>query len=318
MRSMHKTKFAAAAAVIAVIVISVICVAYISYDRSYQRADVDLYFINEDATGIVATSQKIKYRNESELIQNTLESLRRGPSSGKLGAIMPRDTNISSIELMGAGYLTIEFCDKFISDDPSRNVLNTYAVVKTLCSTPYVSSVKVLVNGEPIKDRDGKKFEYISASDINLETEEYQSELREIALYFADSNKESLVREMRTIKITDQQPIEQYIINELIKGTQSKGMNSVLSENTVLVSVDVEDNICYLNFKSGFVSENSGGDTHEKLVIYSIVNSLTELQTIGRVQIYMDGKRVEKFGSMDIKDYISRDTEIIKKEGGAL
>ena len=81
MRSMHKTKFAAAAAVIAVIVISVICVAYISYDRSYQRADVDLYFINEDATGIVATSQKIKYRNESELIQNTLESLRRGPSS---------------------------------------------------------------------------------------------------------------------------------------------------------------------------------------------------------------------------------------------
>ena len=118
---------------------------------------------------------------------------------------------------------------------------------------------------------------------------------------------------MRTIKITDQQPIEQYIINELIKGTKEKSMNSILSPDTVLASVDVEENLCYLNFKSNFIAENTGGDSHEKLVIYSIVNSLTELQTIGRVQFYIDGKRVENFGSMNIKNYISRDTSIIKE-----
>ncbi len=193
-------------------------------------------------------------------------------------------------------------------------MLNVYAVVKSLCSTAHVSSVKVLVNGEPIKGRDKKSLEYISASDINLETEEYRSELREVVLYFADSAKEKLVPEKRTIKITDQQPIEQYLINELIKGTQNKKLKSLLSDKTVLVSADVEENICYLNFKSEFLDDNSGKNEHEKLVIYSIVNSLTELKTISSVQFYMDGRRVDKFGSVTIKNYIGRNEGIIDKE----
>lgn len=311
---MNKSRLIAFVIVVTAVFAAAVFFIYMKNDKSYQSAKVDLYFLNEDATGIVATSQKIRYRSESELIQNTLEKLRRGPSSSKLGRIMPKDTAISSIEIMGNDYITIEFDEKFLSEDASRNVLNTYAVVKTLSSTACASNVRVLVNGESIKDRDGRNLGFISASDINLETEEYQSELLDVALYFADSSKKKLVREMRTIKITDQQPIAQYIINELIKGTRSKGMNSVLSENTVLVSVDIEDNICYLNFKSGFLTEYSGDETSERLVIYSIVNSLTELQTIGRVQFYMDGKRIEKFGNMNIKDYISRDTTIINEE----
>ncbi len=310
---MNRKKITAAALVIIIIAVAVISAIYIGFDKSVRRMAVDLYFMNNDGTGIVAQQHKIRYKNENELISNTLEALRRGPSASKLGRVMPRDTQITNINLSDEGYLSVNFSEDFLSDDPSRNVLSTYAVVKTLCSTGCVSSVKVLAGGRQIQDRDKNSLEYISASDINLETEEYQSEMREVALYFADSSKEKLVREMRTIKITDQQPIEQYIINELIKGTKEKSMNSILSSDTVLASVDVEDNICYLNFKSNFIAENTGGESHEKLVIYSIVNSLTELQTIGRVQFYIDGKRVENFGSMNIKNYISRDTSIIKE-----
>lgn len=310
---MNRRKLTAAVLVVGIIAVAVISAIYISLDKSVEKMNVDLYFMNSDGTGIVAQQHKVRYKNENELISNTLEALRRGPSSAKLGRVMPRETHITGIELSDNGYLTVNFSENFLSEDPSRNVLNTYAVVKTLCSTGAVSSVKVFAGGRQIQDRDKNVLDYISASDINLETEQYQSEMREVALYFADSTREKLVREMRTIKITDQQPIEQYIINELIKGTKEKSMHSILSSGTVLASVDVEDNICYLNFKSNFIAENTGGSSHEKLVIYSIVNSLTELQTIGRVQFYIDGKRVENFGSMNIKDYISRDISIIKE-----
>ena len=311
---MRKRLIAIAVAVIGLIT-AVICAVYISYDRFTEKMDVDLYFINNDGTGIVSSPHKIRYKTDDDLIINTLEVLRNGPKSSKLGPIMPRSTEINGIELLGGGFLTVHFSDDFLTKDPSRNVLNVYAVVKSLCSTAHVSSVRVLVNGEPIKDRDKKPLEYISASDINLETEEYRSEMRKVKLYFADSNGEKLVGQTRTIKITDQQPIEQYIINELIKGTKDKEMKSLLSKKTVLVSVDVEENICYLNFKSNFLADNKGNEQHEKLVIYSIVNSLTELQTIARVQFYMDGKRVSNFGNMRIKDYIERNTAIINKEG---
>lgn len=51
------------------------------------------------------------------------------------------------------------------------------------------------------------------------------------------------------------------------------------------------------------------------MVIYSIVNSLTELQMLARVQFYMDGKRVDNFGSVEIDDYIERNTSIIAGKG---
>ncbi len=299
---------------IGLVVVAIIGGIWTAVDHSTDKAEVDLYFINAERTGIVSTREGVRYTDDNDLVQHTIEKLRRGPSNRKLGEVMPRDTQIKRVVLMENGRLTVEFSQEFLLEDASKNVLNTYAVVKTLCSTPCVSQVKVLVEGKPIRDRDGNRLDYISASDINIETEEYHSEVRQVALYFADETKSKLVREMRSIKITDQQPIEQYIINELIKGTDKKNSKSLLSNDTVLVSVDVEDNICYLNFKSNFLAENSGVDTHEKLVVYSIVNSLTELQTIGRVQFYMDGKRVEKFGSMSIDDYISRDTTIIYGE----
>lgn len=301
-----------ATGVIAAIIIVVLGI-WTGIDRTSDKAEVDLYFINADGTGIVSAKASVRYRDDDELVYNTLEMLRRGPSSSKYGEVMPRDTEIKRVVLTDTGRLAVEFSGEFLLDDVSKNVINTYAVVKTLCSTPRVSSVKVLVDGRAITDRDGNKLDYISASDINLEAEEYHSEVRQVALYFANKEGTQLVREMRTIKITDQQPIEQYIINELIKGTENKELKSLLSENTVLVSVDVEDNICYLNFKSNFISENSGESDKERLTVYSIVNSLTELQTIEQVQFYMDGKRVENFGSIRIKDYFHRDTTIIDR-----
>ena len=314
MIGMSKSKIATIILIVIGIIAAGIIAVYINLDKSIYKTSVDVYFLNQDGTGIVAEPQKIKYKTDEDLIRNTLDKLRIGPKNSKLGEIMPRDTQITRIELSADGFLTVDFSNEFLTDDPSRNVLNVYAVVKTLCSTVNVSSVKVLVDGEPVVDRDKKPLEYIDASDINLETEEYKSERKEVVLYFADNDKKKLVRQTRTIKITDQQPIEQYVINELIKGTSSKGMKSLLSDKTVLVSVDVEDQICYLNFKSEFLADNAGTDKHEELVIYSIVNSLTELNAIMKVQFYMDGKRVENFGSVSIKDYIDRNERIIKKE----
>ena len=286
-------------------------VLFINDDRSKERATVDLYYINSAGTGIVAEQAEIKYRNKTELLTNTMKRLSRASGEVHRGRVIPRGTEVNRVEIYDNGSIIIDFSDKFSTDDPARNVLDTYAIVKTISSTGLASTVMVTVNGAPVTDRDGNALGYISASDINLESEEYSSEMRNIVLYFGNKDGGGLIKEERRIKITDQQPTEQYIINELIKGTKEKSHQSLLSSKTVLMSVDIEDNICYLNFKSGFIKDNAGSAEHESLVIYSIVNSLTELESINRVQFYMDGKRVESFGSFRIKDCIARDTSMI-------
>ena len=300
-----------AAAVIAAGVIGI--VKYISWDRSTPKAQVDLYFMNSDGTGIEAEARSIRYHNENELIQNTMAQLLKGPSGSKRGAIIPKGTSINHI-LLNSNNITVDFSKEFITGDSTRNILAVYAVVKTLYSTGAAQLVEVTVNGDPVTDSAGNELGFISALDINLESEEYFSEMREITLYFGGAGNK-LYRERRTVKVTDQQPIEQYIINELIKGPSDGALHSLLSKKTVLLSVDVEGGSCYLNFKSGFLKDNSGSPEHEELVIYSIVNSITELEDIARVQFYMDGKRVESFGSVRIKDHMSRNEDLIENDG---
>ena len=309
---MNRRKIITAAAAAVLFIAAVISIIlFINYDMSMQKAIVDLYFMNSDGTGIAAEQHEIRYKDDNELILNTIARLTDGPSNSQKGRVIPKGTDVNRIVLDGAESITVDFSAEFLTDDPARNVLDTYAVVKTLCATGRAASAEVTVMGSPITDRDGNALGFISASDINLENEEYSSEMRDIILYFADRSETGLVKEERTIKITDQQPIEQYIINELIKGPADNSVQSLLSGKTVLMSVDIEDNICYLNFKSSFINENAGSSDHEQLVIYSIVNSLTELPSISRIQFYMDGKRVNNFGAVEIKDCIARDISII-------
>ena len=304
-------KMILAVAVVAAAVVAAAAVIFFNYDFSSYKTDLDMYFINEEGTGIVSERHSIRYKDDYDLASEIIDELRSGPDDSRLGDLMPKNTEIQQMSFTDEDSLAVDFSSAYLTSDPSRNVLNTYAVTKSICASGVVKRVMVTVNGGEITDQDGNRLGYVSGADINIEDEEYSSEMRDVVLYFATSAGDALSRENRTITITDQQPIEQYIINELIKGTNSSDMRSILSKDTVLVSVDVEDNICYLNFRSNFLTENSGDETHEKLVIYSIVNSLTELNTISRVQFLMDGKRVDSFGDFDIHGYVSRDMSII-------
>ena len=299
------------AALLLLVIIGII--AYINYDKTTPKAEVDLYFLNADGTGIVSEQRTVRYRDDMEIVKNTLERLKKGPSNPKRGPVIAKETKIQQITFVEYDGVIVDLSNDFLTGDSAKDVLDTYAIVKTLCSTGRVASVEVTVGGNLIQDRDGNSFEFISASDINLETEEYSSEMKDVVLYFADKAGTSLVKEERNIKITDLRPVEEYIIKELIKGPDNNSLDSLLSKKTTLISVDIENNVCYLNFKSDFIKANSGSEEHERLVVYSIVNSLTEISNITRVQFYMDGKRVNKFGSMDIKNFISRNSDIIQE-----
>ena len=47
------------------------------------------------------------------------------------------------------------------------------------------------------------------------------------------------------------------------------------------------------------------------MTVFSIVDSLTELDTIDRVQFLMDGKKVDMFGNVNIGSMFGRDESII-------
>lgn len=296
-----------------VVIAVVILLSLLHGDGNMQKTDVDLYFFNEAGTSITSQKREVRYRDLEELPRRVVEELIRGPEDGKkLKRIMGTKTQLISLTVQDGRSVVADFTAPFLTEDTSSNLLAAYAVVKTLCGVNTIQSVKVTVEGREIHAADGNAVGFLSAEDINLATDTYNSETRELVLYFASKTGHQLAREVRPVKITDQQPLEQYVINELIKGPEDKELSPVLSSETTVLSVETLDNVCYVNFKSSFIDKNTGNSQKEKLAIYSVINSLTELDYIARVQLLIDGKKTENFGTIKINDLLEREPSMIQ------
>ena len=287
-----------------------IIAAVIVQSRNSFKDEFDLYFLNESGSTLVSEKHIIKYHDQYDLQVKIIEKLIKGPDNGKNKPVLRKKTKLNSLDLTDPTQIIADFNYRFISGDTSRDVLSTYAVVKTLCGLDGIDYVKVTVEKNDIPTAEGKPIGFLSDSDINLLTDTNTSETVEATLYFADRQTKQLVPEKRNIKVSDQLPLAHYVINELIKGAQEEGHGNVLSADTPLISVNITDSICFVNFEKSFISKNSGSENKELLAVYSVVNSLTELNNIARVQFLIDGKKMDMFGKIPFDGLFERNISV--------
>jgi len=294
--------------VVAVIIISIIATILIRRDIHMLRTECELYFMNESGTSIVSEVREVKYSDHNRLPENVVIQLLKGPENSKLNRLISKDTKLLGLDNVN-GKITVDFGNEFLDKDSARNMQAVYSVVKSLCSIENVYSVKVTVGGKEISTSEGNVIGFLRAEDINLPTDPNTIEMNEIVLYFKGKDSDMLYGTVREVKVADQQPLEYYIVSGLIKGPDEKDYERVLDKGTELLSVDTESDICFVNMSETFIEKNAGADN--EYAIYSIVNSLTELEHINRVQFLVEGKKVHKFGDMDIFGIYERNEDII-------
>ncbi len=143
--------------------------------------------------------------------------------------------------------------------------------------------------------------------------QEAQPENISITLYFADPTASGLISEQRNVEVLRTQ-LPQRIVEELIKGPETDGLIAAINKGTLLHSVQVTHGIALVDFGSNLEPLNTGGSSRERLCLYALVNSLTELPEITAVKIAVDGKLLEFFGQIELSDPIVRNTSLILLE----
>lgn len=131
-----------------------------------------------------------------------------------------------------------------------------------------------------------------------------------LTLYFGNEDASGVAPEERTVRRTNE-TMEELIIRELIKGPQT-GLNRSIPEGTRLLSVEVKDAIAYVNFSQEFQTNHWGGSAGEMITLYSVINSLTELDYIDSVQFLVEGERIESLaGHWSTNEPMPRDESLI-------
>ncbi|WP_432408944.1 GerMN domain-containing protein [Wukongibacter sp. M2B1] len=132
-----------------------------------------------------------------------------------------------------------------------------------------------------------------------------------IKLYFANNNK--LIMENRLVTTKDM-VFEKFIVEELIKGPRNQTLIATMSQDVRILSIETIEKICYVNFSREYIESVKWDELEEDIIIWSLVNSLTQLDYIQKVQILVEGEKIVFSNSDFSKNQpFSRKDDLIKE-----
>ena len=103
------------------------------------------------------------------------------------------------------------------------------------------------------------------------------------------------------------------MLTELMAGPRTHDLWSAIPDDTKLLSVETKGGICTVNFSREYIENSPGGTAAERMAIYSVVNTLTELDGVEKVQFLIEGKKEKIYTHAVFDEPFSRDESIIAK-----
>ncbi|MBR0085044.1 MAG: GerMN domain-containing protein [Lachnospiraceae bacterium] len=263
-----------------------------------------VYYLASDMMSIKGVNHAFQAATVDALIDECL-SLLKAESADKTLICALNDFDIIGHEYSDISkILTLDFSAAYKDMLPTEEILVRAAIVKTFTQFDRVIDyVAFKVEGESLTDKDGKVLIMMN----NDFVENTMADIKNIneytfVLYYASSDNTQLVANGYNIHYNKAASKERVIIESLISGPVNTTLNSTLSSDTKLNSITTENGLCTVDLNSVFLTPHNEQDFSIK--IFSIVNSLTELDSIDKVRFLINGQK-----STYEEDGISLDTE---------
>ena len=241
-----------------------------------------------------------------ELLQRMID----GPEKNRVRSAIPEQ--ITSVTyIIGHQTINVNFDESFNDVSQMRKVLCEAAVVKTLCQLDDVYAVSFSVSSIPLCDSKNIPVGLLTP-DSFIENEGAMInayERAKLTLYFADESGQSLVEKTESITYNGNISMDRLVVDNVIAGPHSTDAFATIDPATTVISVTTQDGICYVNLSRDFLNKTS--NISDEIIVYSLVNSLTELGNVNKVQILIDGSKDEKLGAYDFSSPFERNLELI-------
>lgn len=277
-----------------------------------REHDAKIYYVNTDKTGITAVDYDFTSEGSMKQVAEAIKMLSADPDEIDYITTIPAGLDLKRWEL-NDGTLELYFVGEYDSLDVYTEVLVRAAIVKTLVQIDKVKSVAFYVNNVPLVDSAGETVGAMTADtfidDFGQETDSLLS--TELTLYFASADGMSVVAENREVYYSRNVSLEKLVMEQLLKGPEDDRLLSALPKDTKLNSISISDNgVCIANFDASLETTVTG--VTENVTLYSIVNSLTELDSIKQVQILVNGETPHISNvDVDLSTAVSRNDNII-------
>lgn len=270
--------------------------------KKQNNKKIDLYYLNAQEDGFKKVSYNLTNANNPlkasyEVVYKLSDT--EGNNTNKYKASIFDGIVINEITLE-KGRENIDFGGSYEQLSHVKEVLLRTSVVKSLLQIKGIEGITFSVNGSSLLDTDKVPVGLMDSSTILTDNgeENIYSSKKKVKLYYTNETGDKLIPYLEEVKVKDNIPLETQVLLLLKTPPASKkNLQSPLPKDFHVNQTQIMNNICYVDLSSDI--ENAAVDVKEKVTVYAMVNSLTDLDTAYQVQFTVDGKPVSKINEFE-------------------
>ena len=151
----------------------------------------------------------------------------------------------------------------------------------------------------------------ISADDLELQDNSIDRLLRNYTVYYTDEKRRYLIAQEVSAAPSAQESTPRQLLEMLLTPPTGSNLYSALPEGTRVESISIENGLCTVELSTEFVDLRFYALTSQLLSLMSVVNTLTALPEIQRVEFVCDGSLLIRYGGLSISEPLIRDERCI-------
>lgn len=267
-------------------------------EEEQNESTVQIYFISNSETRVEAHPHVMESTDTVEKVDELIQCLSTNPEKLEYKAPLLMGFQVLGVTWDGEKVL-LDVDESYLELPVITEILTRASVVRTLTQLDKVNYVGITVEGNQLSDSLGNVVGWMNADQFidNNGNEINTYDQVRVMLYFAGEDGTNLIAAYREKYYSTSVPLERFVVDELIAGPSGhvEGLYPTINPATKVISVMTKDGICYVNMDESFLTVVNNVSTD--ISIYSIVNSLVELNNINKVQILINGETPSGFQS---------------------
>ncbi|NLF95913.1 MAG: GerMN domain-containing protein [Candidatus Riflebacteria bacterium] len=143
-----------------------------------------------------------------------------------------------------------------------------------------------------------------------------EEEAHTLKIYFAQKGKDSLASEERRVRKRSMLIAQaRQIVETLLEGPTSSVFYRAIPKGTTLRGLFFESGVFTVDLSKEFAEVSDLGACEQVLSVYSLVNSLTELDPRARVRFLINGSEpAAENGHVDLSQQLTRNEDLVASE----
>lgn len=308
----------------AFLVLAVVLTACSSKDKEEQVQDkllknqIYLYYVNSEKTDIVPVVYTMDQKEDvKQNIGEIIGRLTKTDESEEYLSAIPEGINYvgSGLE-MRYDKIDLTFNVLYDTIDADSLLFFKCCVVKSLLQLEGVNYVTLSmrdITDSAVEDATVTETFDQSSFALSFGKQNGYKQNGTIVLYYANESGEKLKEYHKTIEISNNTSLPKIVVESLIEGPEQLGYTRTLSKETKIKNISVKDSICYLDLSDEFYETEN--PLKNNIIVYSIVNSLTELPTVSKVQFLKNGEKQQFFREvMPFDGIFEQNLDLIEQE----